>query len=204
VRTGNARRLGAGVMAVGVVALSLNAWRGLADGWDPGTLLVALVLLVVILGGVALAMRWGIRRGRGRHEVLAAELPGWTLHEGWADTSFQAQLARAGRWERGLRAGTRLTVGWSKDGFAVWSGPRTAVKGLVAEPWPGVASVTVGTGAAASTPRPALVVETVSGATLVVVPCGRPGGGLLPASGDAVAELATQVRATRDAAGAQR
>ncbi|MBO9554709.1 hypothetical protein [Cellulomonas sp.] len=203
-RTGSARWVGVALMAVGVVALSLNAWRGLADGWNPGTLLVALVLVAVILGGVALAMRWGIRRGRSRHEMLAAELSDWTLHEGWADASLQAQLARAGRWERGLRSGTRLTIGWSSHGFAVWSGPRTSVNGLVAEPWSGIASVTVGTGVAASTPRPALVVETVAGATLVVVPCARPGGGLLPAPREAVAELVEHVRAARDVAGAQR
>jgi|GEM_PF-1611246 len=202
-RTGTARWVGVGLTAVGVAALSLNAWRGLADGTDSGTLLVALVLLVLILGGVALAMRSGIRRGRGRHELLAAELPGWTLHEGWADASLQAQLTRVGRWERGLRSGTRLTVGWSSTGFAVWSGPRGAVRELVAEQWSGIASVTLGTGLAASTPRPALVAETVAGATVVVVPCGRPGGGLLPASREVVVDLVAQVRAARDAAGAQ-
>ncbi|MGY4645763.1 hypothetical protein [Cellulomonas sp. URHB0016] len=202
-KTGSARWVGVGLTAVGVVALSLRAWRGLADGSASGTMPVALLVVALVLGGVALGMRWGIRRGRGRHERLAAELPGWTLHEAWADASLQAELARVGRRERGLRSGTRLTVGWSSTGFAVWSGPRGAVNRLVAEPWSGIASVTLGTGVAASTPRPALVVETVAGATLVVVPCGYAGGGLLPASREVVVHLVAQVRAARDAAAAQ-
>lgn len=184
------------LMAVAVVALAASTWASLARSDDLGTAVVgALVVLVVVAGVLVVAFRAAVRRTRARHRVLAARLPGWLLHEVWADRTLRAQLARSGRWVPRLRGGTRLTLGWSAQGVALW---RDATADALAEvPWPAVVAVSPGGGSAAATSRPALVIDVVDDARLVVVPCARPEGGTLPASREAVAALVAAMRTAR-------
>lgn len=58
--------------------------------------------------------------------------------------------------------------------------------------------MTGGVGYAASSARPAAVVQTRSGVELVVVPAARTTGGLLPAGGTQVEQLVTKLQEARD------
>jgi hypothetical protein len=78
----------------------------------------------------------------------------------------------------GLAGGTRFTLAWSEAEVELWRGGR-APHEVLSVPWQAVASVTEGSGYAASSARPAVVVSTVAHATLVLVPCARPSGGVL-------------------------
>ena len=93
--------------------------------------------------------------------------------------------------------GTRLTLAWSTSGAELWRGGRRPHE-VVSLPWSAVAAVTVGVGHAGSSARPAVVVQTVSGVELVVVPTARAAGGLLPADRAHVGQLVTALREARD------
>ncbi|MDM7855110.1 hypothetical protein [Cellulomonas alba] len=193
-----ARTVGLALAALGVVAVALSTWRSLARPGALGPALVGAAVVLLLLGAVlTVVLRWGLRRTRARHHALEARLADWSLHEVWADRTLRAELARGGRWVRRLRGGTRLTLGWSLQGVALWRGGDADP--LVVVPWGGLGSVTAGRGAAASSPRPAVVLDTVDDARLVVVPCARVDGGLLPASEPDVAALVATIRAVRPA-----
>ncbi len=180
--------------AVGAAVLVVLAWTGLADA-DAGTRGAAVVTLALVLGGVWLGIAVVVRRARTAHRELTAALPGWSLHCGWADASLATQLVRSGTWERGLRPGSPVVIGWSAAGVALW---RTGAqpRQLVAATWSHVDSVTVARGFAGSTGRPALGLDMVGG-QLVVTPCARANGGVLPASHLQVQQLVATLRSTR-------
>lgn len=193
-----ARTIGLALAGVGVVAVALSTWRSLARPGALGPALVGAAAVLLVLGAVlTLAFRSGVRRTRARHRGLETRLADWSVHEVWADRTLRAELARGGRWMRRLRGGTRLTLGWSVQGVALWHGPDAEM--LVLVPWGGVASVTTGRGTAASSARPAVVLDTVDDARLVLVPCARADGGMLPASEPDVAALVARIRAVRPA-----
>jgi hypothetical protein len=147
---------------------------------------------------VGVVFGWFVRRGRSRHRVVVGLRPRWTLHEVWADESLGRELVTQGVWERGmsLAGGTRFTLAWSRAGVELWRGGR-APHEVVSLPWQAVASITEGSGYAASSARPAVVVSTVAHATLVLVPCARPSGGVLPASAAQVGRLVAAMRSAR-------
>lgn len=184
---------------VGVGLLVVAEWQRLLrdrDRVDP--VLVALMAAgVLVLIGVVFG--WFVRRGRSRHRVLAGLRPGWSLHEVWADESLGRELVTQGVWERGmsLAGGTRCTLAWSEAGVGLWRGGR-APHEVLSLPWQAVASITEGSGQAASSARPAVVVSTVAHATLVLVPCSRPSGGVLPAGAAQVRGLVATMRSARD------
>jgi hypothetical protein len=152
------------------------------------------VVGILAIGAAVFAL--GVRRSQARHEAVAAQRPGWRLHEVWADAGLGAQLVREGLWERGVAptGGTRLTLAWSADGVELWRAGHV----VVALPWHDVASLGKGVGHAGSTARPALVINTLGGAELVLVPQARPSGGVLPADRAGVAALLDELRETRD------
>ncbi|HEX7805101.1 MAG TPA: hypothetical protein VF413_02960 [Cellulomonas sp.] len=184
---------------VGVGLLVVAQWQRLLRdrGRVDPVLVVLLAAGVLVLIGVVFA--WFVRRGRSRHRVVAGLRPGWALQEVWADESLGRELVLQGVWERGmsLAGGTRLTLAWSPAGVELWRGGRTP-RVVLSLPWQAVASVTEGAGYAASSARPAVVVSTGAHATLVLVPCARPSGGVLPASAAQVGGLVTTLRSARD------
>ena len=190
--------LSAVLSVVGVGLLVVAEWQRLLR--DRGRVDPVLVVLmaagVLVLIGVVFG--WFVRRGRSRHRVVAGLRPGWTLHEVWADESLGRELVAQGVWERGMSpsGGTRLTLAWSAPGVELWRGGR-APRAVLSLPWQAVASITEGSGHAASSARPALVVSTVAHATLVLVPCSRPSGGVLPAGAAQVGRLVAAMRAAR-------
>ncbi|NMM18061.1 MAG: hypothetical protein HHJ14_13360 [Cellulomonas sp.] len=188
-------------MALGVVGAGLLVvaeWqRLLRDRGRVDPLLVVLMAAgVLVLIGVVFG--WFVRRGRLRHRVVAGLRPGWTLHEVWADESLGRGLVAQGVWERGLSlaGGTRFTLAWSASGVELWRGGR-APHEVLSLPWHAIASVTEGSGYAASSARPAVVVSTVAHATLVLVPCARLSGGVLPAGAAQVGGLVAAMRSAR-------
>jgi len=185
------------LIGIGVLIVVTTTWaRLLSNPVDP--VFVLLAFAAVALGVVCVFLVAG-RRTRTRHRLLETRSAGWRLHEVWADGSLVAQLASIGVWEKGFsrRGGTRLTLSWSPAGVGLWSGARQP-REVISAPWSAVASVTVGQGVAASAPRPAIAVALIAGATLVVVPAAKAGGGLLPAKAAAVAVLVDDLRAVRD------
>ena len=190
--------LATGLSAVGVGLLVVAEWqRLLRDRGRVDPLLVVLMAAgVLVLIGVVFG--WFVRRGRSRHRVVAGLRPGWTLHEVWADESLGRELVAQGVWERGmsLAGGTRFTLAWSASGVELWRGGR-APHEVLSLPWHAIASVTEGSGYAASSARPAVVVSTVAHATLVLVPCARLSGGVLPAGAAQVGGLVAAMRSAR-------
>ena len=194
---GRRQIVGQVLVGIGLLIMVITSWtRMLRDPVDPVAVLLALVVVALVIGWIVVV---GGRRTSTRHGLLAARPVGWRLHEVWADGSLGDQLARVGVWEKGFsrRGGARLTLSWSPAGIGLWSGTREP-REVISAPWSAVASVTVGQGVAASTPRPAVVIVLAAGATLVVVPAAKAGGGLLPASSVAVAMLVEELRASRD------
>jgi hypothetical protein len=187
------------LIGLGLLIMVVATWARLrSNPVDAGSVVLAFALVALVIAWVALVGRY---RTRTRHRLLAARPVGWRLHEVWADGSLGEQLARVGIWEKGFsrRGGARLTLSWSPAGVGLWSGTRKP-REVISAPWSAVASLTVGQGIAAATPRPAVVVVLAAGATLVVVPAARAGGGLFPASSAAVAALVADLRAVRDVA----
>jgi hypothetical protein len=185
---------------VGVLGLSVAAWSRLLrdrDRTDP-RLVLLIAIGVIVLTCVAVWSRG--RRSGTRQAAVAAARPGWSMHEVWADASLRPSLVQHGVWEPRMSAsgGTRLTLAWSTSGVELWRGSRRRPHEVVSLPWPSVAAVTEGVGHAASSARPAVVVQTVSGVELVVVPAERPSGGLLPAGSKQVADLVAGLRTARD------
>lgn len=188
-------------MGLGVVLLVALAWVRLARaGRDGLPVPVVLGVALVLVLAVVVAVWWRGRSAAHGQRVVAEQRPGWLLHQVWAAAGTSDALVRHGVWEQRMSptGGTRLTLAWSPAGLELWrSGRRPHV--VVALPWDAVAAVTPGEGRAASTRRPALVVGTVTGVDLVVVPAARPDGALLPAGRDAVERLVAELRAARDA-----
>lgn len=191
------------LMVVGVLALSAVAWRRLLRD-DAGAVSVPVTvgIALAVVVGVAGFVWWRGRRAAGAQRAIAADRPGWALHQVWADATLSAQLVQQGVWEPRMSrlGGTRLTLAWSPGGIELWRGgrrPRT----VVSLPWAAVAAVQEGAGYAASSRSPAVVVTTVGDATLVVVPAATSTGALLPASGQATAALVGRLRAARDLGG---
>ena len=183
---------------VGVALLVIAEWlRLLRDRGKVDPLLVVLVSAgVLVLVGVVFWVF--VRRGRSRHEVVGGLRPGWALHEVWADESLGRELVTQGVWERGMRpaGGTRLTLAWSALGVELWRGGRTP-HAVLSAPWRVIASITEGSGHAASSARPAVVVNTMAHAALVLVPCSRASGGVLPAGAAQVGRLVEAIRTAR-------
>lgn len=199
-RLGARAVLGSVLSIVGVGLLVVAQWQRLLR--DRGRVDPVLVVLmaagVLVLIGVVFG--WFVHRGRSRHRVVAGLRPGWTLHEVWADESLGRELVTQGVWERGmsLAGGARFTLAWSQAGVELWRGGRVPYE-VLSLPWQAVASITEGSGHAASSARPAVVVSTVAHATLVLVPCSRPSGGVLPAGAAQVGGLVAALRSARDA-----
>ena len=186
--------------AAGVTVLAIAEWvRLLRDRGKVDPLLVVLVSagVLVVIGVVFWLF---LRRGRSRHDVVGGLRPGWALHEVWADESLGRELVMQGVWERGMSpaGGTRFTLAWSAAGVELWRGGRTP-HAVLSAPWRVIASVTEGSGHAASSPRPAVVGSTTAHATLVLVPCSRASGGVLPASAAQVGRLVEAMRSARGA-----
>jgi hypothetical protein len=184
---------------IGVAVLVVAEWQRLLrdrDRVDPWLVALMAAGVLVVIG---LVFGWFVRRGRSRHRVVAGLRPGWTLHEVWADESLGRELVMQGVWERGmsLAGGARFTLAWSQAGVELWRGGR-APHEVLSLPWQAVASITEGLGYAASSARPAVVVSTVAHATLVLVPCSRPSGGVLPAGAAQVRGLVAAMRSVRD------
>lgn len=184
---------------VGVALLVIAEWRRLLSERgqvDPVLVAVATVGVLVV---IAVVFWWFVRQSRSRHAVVAGLRPGWQLHEVWADESLGRELVEQGVWERGISptGGTRFTLTWSGSGVELWRGGRTPHE-VLSLPWRAVAAVTNGSGHAASGARPAVVVQTVAGATLVLVPSARASGGVLPARATQVSSLVEALRTTRD------
>ena len=189
--------IGTVLTACGVLALTVLTWSRLV--WTPPSErpLVAGVAAGLVLLVVAAAV-WFVTRVRARQRVVGSRRPGSQLREVWADRDLREQLVRQGVWvpSVGRWYGTALTFAWSPTGLSLWHGGRAAQE-VLDLPWSDIASVGGGT---ASTGRPALLVRTVAGADLVLVPQSRPGGGLGPAPASAVDELVVAVRRARDLA----
>lgn len=186
------------LQVVGVAALAFAAWRRLVargDGDVGSIVLVAVLLLVVIGGGVWL---WSRRDDSARKQVVAAR-PGWRTQAVWADATLGATLAALGAAAGKVRGGTRLTLAWSVTHVEVWRGEAV----LTSLPWHDVVAIRRTIGQAASTGNPAVELVTGSGASVVVVPTRTPAGGMLPASGGRVDELVGELSAARDAAAAR-
>lgn len=198
-RTGTLRFLGIVLGVIGVSLLVVGAWRRLLqsrNNADPA--LVALAAIVVV-GVFVIVIWWSVHRSRARQLTVATLRPGWQLHGVWADGSLSRELVKQGVWEPGLRpsGGSRLTLAWSTWGIELWRGGRTPYV-VASLPWSAVASTTEGSGHAAASERPAAVVTTLIGASLVLVPCAQAAGGVLPASTAQVQRLITALRTARD------
>ena len=196
------RTVGRVLMVLGVVGLSAVAWRRLLrrDGDDlPVPVSVAIELAVV--AAVFVGGWWRGRRAAGGQVAIAAQRPGWRLHQVWADATLGEQLVGQGVWEQGMNptGGTRLTLAWSPLGVELWRGGRPP-RAVLTLAWDAVASVNEGVGHAASSARPAVVITTAVGARLVLVPAAKPDGALLPAPRPVTAALVAEVRAARDQA----
>jgi len=195
--------LGRGLMVAGVVILSAVAWRRLLrDDADALPIPVTVGIAVAVVGGVVGFMWWRGRRAARGQRAIAAQRPGWALHQVWADATLSAQLVQQGIWEPRMSptGGTRLTLAWSPLGIELWRAGRVP-RAVVSLPWAAVASVQEGTGYAASSRRPAVVITTLADATLVVVPAASPAGSMLPASRAGAAALVAHLRDVRDRAG---
>jgi len=190
------------VAAAAVLSVSAIVWVGLLRPGTDGTSGAGAYLVAVLLVGIVIGLVWwrGLRAAAGARTVADAR-PGWRTHQTWADASLADQLAVQGIWEKRMKqaGGTRLTMAWSAGGLELWRGAR-APRTVLSVPWAHVASVSVGSGNAASTARPAVAVTTVAGACLILVPARTPGGALLPAPPAVVADLVATLRTARDAA----
>ena len=198
-RTSTRRFLGTVLGVIGVSLLVVGAWRRLLQGRNKADpVLVALVALVAVCAFGAVFW-WSVHRSRSRHLTVAKLRPGWHLHEVWADESLRRELVKQGVWEPGLSptGGSRFTLAWSTWGTELWRGGRAPYV-VVSLPWSAVASTTEGSGHAASNARPAVVLTTLVGASLVLVPSARASGGVLPASAAQVQRLITALRTARD------
>lgn len=196
-------RLGRVLAVVGVAALSVLAWRRLLRRDDDSLPIpVTLGVAALIVAGVVGVVWWRGRRAAGGQGSIAAQRPGWSLHQVWADATLHVQLVQQGVWEPRMNpaGGTRLTLAWSPVGIELWRAGHAPTV-VLSLPWDAVASVREGTGRAASSTRPAAVISTVAGAELVVVPAAKPGGAMLPASRAVTAALVGAVRAARDLPG---
>lgn len=191
--------VGRALMALGVGVLVVVTWSRFLRGDAGVPFPVALAAAAVLVGGVVLTV-WGRGRRAVRGQTVIAERrPGWTLHQVWADAGLSDALVRQGVWEPGMSpaGGTRLTLAWSAVGVELWRAGRDPHV-ILALPWERVAAVTEGTGRAASSSRPAVVLATLEGAELVLVPAARPDGALLPGGRPAVQQLVVRLRAARD------
>ena len=180
---------------IGVLALVVLAWIRLL-GDHPFGLPVILAAVVALLAVAAAVFALGVRRSQSRHRAVESQRPGWRLHEVWADAGLGSQLVRQGVWERGLvpGCGSRLTLAWSTAGIELWRGGHV----VVVLAWQEVASLSPGVGRPGSIARPALVIHTLAGAALVLIPQSRAHGGVLPADRACIAELLTDLRSMRD------
>jgi hypothetical protein len=199
VRTAKWRVIGRVLGVVGVALLVIAEWRRLMRERGQVDPVLVAVVTVGVLVVIAVVLWWFVRRSRSRHTAVAGLRPGWSLHEVWADESLGRELVEQGVWEQGIgpAGGTRLTLTWSGSGLELWRGGRTPHE-VLSLPWRAVASVTKGSGHATSGARPAVVVQTVGGATLVLVPSARASGGVLPARAAQVSALVGALRANRN------
>lgn len=181
--------------AVGVVALSVAAWRRTLTQPSsdlPLTIAVSVLVVGAVVGFVAL----GARRDAARRRAAAAARPDWSTWAVWSDAGLAGELRRQGWHVERLRpsGGSRLTLAWSGTGVELWRGADV----LVELDWGQVASVTTATGQAGGATRPAVCLTTDAGAQLVLVPTAKQEGGVAPASPRAVTALVERVRAVRD------
>lgn len=196
--------LGRALMVLAVVALSAVVWRRLLrDDTVALPVPVTVGVAVAVVAVVFWFVWWRGRRAAGAQRVIAAQRPGWTLHQVWAGSTLSHQLVQQGVWEPRMSrtGGTRLTLAWSPGGIELWRGARSP-RVVVSLPWSAVASVREGEAYASSSSRPAVVIATVADAELVVVPAKRATGGMLPASAQATGALVGRIRAARDATAA--
>lgn len=190
--------LGYVASGIGVIILSLLAWSKLGR-MNGAEIAVAVGVTVLVIGGVFVWAKSRDRDATKGQSTVGTELEGWTLHQAWAASTLGAALTAHGTPEPGMSAagGTRLTLAWSASGVSLWRSGRQPHQ-VVTLGWAEVAAVGEGMGEAASSPRPAIVIQTATGVELTVVPTAKPGGGLLPASRATVQQLVADLRAARD------
>lgn len=186
-------------LTLGALLIAGRWWlRRMADD-EPAPLgTVAIATVATLAFGVAVAALFA-HRSRALHDAVRRSRPQHRLAGGWSDASLGAELARVGVLER-LRpqGGVRLVLAWSRGGLELWrdggagSGGR---KPMLSVGWDEVEDVFLGEGIAAALPRPAVVVRLRASADLVVVPCRREAGGLLPATRVQAAALASELGA---------
>lgn len=188
-------RWGLVLLAVGAVLLAVRAVVH-----TPGAFLVALAVTAVVIGVVLLLM------GRGttsRHVAVAAEAsPEAMVLEVWGAAGLFDALTREGVADAPVRRrqGTALTLVVEAGGLTLWGGAGRPHR-VHSLAWPDVLAIGEGSGIVANDgPRPALVVRTVRGADLVLLPARVATGSLRTGDVHAVRTLGSQLAARRAAA----
>lgn len=187
------------LMAVGVVALVLNAVsKSLRDG-SGGMFLMVGAVVVLGCGAVMLVMS---RNTGGRHGAVAAMRPTSEVFEVWGAAGLRDALAAEGVDEPRVRArqGTALTMTTTAVGFELWVGSG-APQILYAAPWRDVRAVVEGAGVVANDgAKPAAVVVTKAGNELVLLPARKPTGSLMTANLPTVRAVVERLETLRAAA----
>jgi len=194
------RAVGIGLAAAGGVTLVALAWVRLlspARPASPGAVALAAVGVLGLTGALTLV---GVRHRTGRRRAVGHARPGWILWEVRAVAGFARALVTDGVWESRLSplGGTAMTMAISPAGLEVWRGGRRAHP-VASWPWSSVASITPGTGGLVGATRPAVVIETMGGAQVALVPAIRPTSGSPARTSGQAAPLLALLRASRDA-----
>lgn len=194
---GARQRLAAVLTAVGAAAVAVPATLRLLSGESSlWYLAVAVgVVLLVLVAVVAVTAR----RTAAREAAVRRERAGSQLHGVFSAAELGPGLVAAGVWERRLSrsGGTPLTLAASPAGVELWRGAGAAAP-VVSLPWSQVASVRVGTGLSGPRRLPAVVVETMHGAALPVLPARGGASVLLPGGERDAARLVAALHALRD------
>ena len=194
--------LGRAVGVLAVLAVSAVVWLRLLGDDTVVVPAAAGSAVLGVLGIVAVGVggaRWrAASRAAAAHRAIAAERPGWTLHEVRAGSTLASELRLLGIGEPGMdpAGGTHLTLAWSVEGLELWRGARRPHL-VVSLPWSQVRSVREGVASLSSASRPAVVVATVDEAELVVVPARRPAAARGTATAQATGALVGHLRVAR-------
>lgn len=188
-------RWGLVLLAAGAVLLAV---RAVVDA--PGPFLVALAVVAVVIGAILMLM------GRGtssRHvAVVAGAAPESMVVEVWGAAGLFDALVREGVTNAAVRRrqGTALTLVVDSSGLTLWGGTSRPHR-VHALGWPEVLAIGEGSGIVATDgPRPALVIRTVRGTDLVLLPARVATGSLRTGDVQAVRALGSQLVDRRGAA----
>jgi len=193
-------RMAYALMVVGVAALVLNSvLKTQRDGSSSGTWPVIVGLVVILAGAVMFFMNRGIG---GRHQAVAALRPESDVFEVWGAAGLKQALVAEGVADPKVRAtqGTALTMTTTASGLELWRGGK-APEVLLALPWTSVAAIVEGHGVVANDgAKPAVVLVTVQGNELVVLPARKPTGSLMTARLEDVRVVIARLESLRAAA----